>query len=203
MRKHLPPAFGKSLTNFTPVYVTAGVEALIARPCLLADSGLNDAGWGIGVVFQEFERIAGHPGVDEIEATVEIRFVAVPRFFSHVKGGFGKTERSVGTRCHTLNGVQAHLMNLTRLIPQISHFCGCKNIGRILIPVMLQIVWTINAIGQAFINNGLFPAGASHRKFFAFHIIFRDKTPPLSTMCSIGTCREFSSGGHIEQPAQI
>ena len=32
-----------------------------------------------------------------------------------------------------------------------------------LIPVMLQIVWTIDAIGQAFINNGLFPAGASHR----------------------------------------
>ena len=203
MRKHLPPAFGKSLTNFTPVYVTAGVEALIARPCLLTDSGLNDAGWGIGVVFQEFERIAGHPGVDEIEATVEIRFVAVPRFFSHVKGGFGKTERSVGTRCHTLNGVQAHLMNLTRLIPQISHFCGCKNIGRILIPIVLQIVWTIDAIGQAFVNNGLFPAGASHRKFFAFHIIFRDKTPPLSTMCSIGTCREFSSAGRIEQPAQV
>ena len=90
VRKHLPPAFGKSLTNFTPVYVTAGIEALIARPCLLADSGLNDAGWGIGVVFQEFERIAGHPGVDEIEATVKIRFVAVPRFLARLKAASGR-----------------------------------------------------------------------------------------------------------------
>ena len=83
------PTVGEGFADFTPVGVAAGIEALVFRPGFLADCRLHDASGGVCVVFEQLHGVAGHTGVDEVEASVEVGVAAVPGFYGEVERRLG------------------------------------------------------------------------------------------------------------------
>lgn len=73
----LRPAGDKGVTQVVPLFEAAQIQALVVEPGGLADCRLHQAGGGIGVVFQDFERVSLGV-VDKIKAAVEVVFVPAP-----------------------------------------------------------------------------------------------------------------------------
>ena len=83
------PTVGEGFTDFAPVGVAAGVEALVFRPGFLADCRFHNAGGGVGVVFEQLHGVAGHARIGEVEASVEVGVAAVPGFYGEVERRLG------------------------------------------------------------------------------------------------------------------
>ena len=163
------PTVGEGFTDFTPVGVAAGVEALVFRPGFLADCRLHNAGGGVGVVFEQLHRVAGHTRVGEVEAAVEVGVATVPGFYGEVERRLGQTEGAERTGGDVLDGFQAHAVHFFRLGSHRVHFLRAKNVGGVFVPVVVGVVGAVHAVGEAFLNDDVLPVGSADGKFFAAH----------------------------------